>query len=752
MIGSIVSNLEVWNALVGEYSLVFIFSFVFLIPIMLIVAFLSIYVIYKKIKSFKSKYEEMQVVHYYIREGSKTFLKRQAKTLIKALLFLFIPVGLSGVAFLDNWILAISLSGIFFILGCFCSILAGYVSMDAATRTNLLVAEASCESQEKGFKYGYLGGMVNGIMNIAMFVLGLWLLFIFTRANVNLLVSFSFGGSISALFTQVGGGIFTKAADIGCDLVGKIEMDIDEDDARNPAVIADAVGDNVGDCAGRGSDLFESALSNTIGGMIIGLAIYAYTGNPIFIISDITLLSSGVFAAIISYFFLDANFEDEPIKAVWRVFFIATGINIGILTLLNFLLFGNNGYILLLCMVMGLLASLISIISTIYYTDIKYRPTRTIAKSSKKGPAINIITGLATGYGAIFYPLLAFIASISISYVLGYIFGQVYFDQLLLEGIIISIPVSRFAFIFAIWGINMASVASDTMISTILSFDTFGPIVDNAGCITGMANFGKKKKLHNYMERLDAIGNTTKAISKGFALVCAGYEGITLYQTFIFDAANLAHTIPSTFSTAMLNNLGDYFQVTNPLVILGLLIGGIIPYIFSSNVMKAVSKGASRIVREIRRQFRVVKGLKEGNTIPDFNRCIDIAEKNALKSMTRPVVIIVLVPLISGILFGPVFVGAVLVGNLIGCLIIGMFMTTAGAAFDNAKKGIESGLFGGKNSPAYKASVIGDTVGDPLKDSAGPSINIELTTINTLAITFLPIFLVTGWGWFLFPF
>ncbi|MFX0100381.1 MAG: sodium-translocating pyrophosphatase [Candidatus Hodarchaeota archaeon] len=725
-------------------------TFYFLIPITLACSFVVVLFIFNKIRKYELKFEQMHEIHERIEKGAQTYLKRQSKTLFTIILILFVPVGLTGMNFLKNQVLAVIITGVCFCLGSLSSMMAAFLSMDAATRTNVLVAEISATNPNKGFRFGFYGGLVNGILNIAMFLTGLWILFMVTGGNVYLIVGYSFGGSITALLCQVGGGVYTKSADMGADLVGKFEIGMDEDDPRNPAVIADAVGDNVGDCAGRGADLFESALSNTIGGMVLGVIIFTISGNPIFIISDITLLCSGVFSAMLSSQFLKYHKETNPSRVVWIIFFISTIFNFGVLYLLNLLLFGKEGYLLFLCCMTGLFSSLLSIIATLYYTDVNYKPTHSIAEASQQGAGVSVVAGLATGYEATIIPLVGFGISIITSYAFGYQFGRLYALELGIDPIAEETFFNFFCFVFAIWGINMASVSSDTMISTILSFDTFGPIVDNAEAIASMAKDETTPGLMIVLEHLDATGNTTKAISKGFALVCAGYEGITLFLTFVIDTETLAGVSYGTYMS--------YFLITNPLIVFGLLIGCLLPYLFASQIMKAVGKGASEMVHEVRRQFQEIPGLKEGTATADFNKCVDISTKFALRAIAKPVFIIVVIPVISGILLGPIFVGSLLIGNLIGCLIVGLFMSLTGAAFDNAKKGIESGMFGGKGTHAHKASIIGDVIGDPLKDSAGPSMNIEITTINTLALTFLPLFVTMGlyglfpWLWAMFPF
>ncbi len=374
--------------------------------------------------------------------------------------------------------------------------------------------------------------------------------------------------------------------------------------------------------------------------------------------------------------------------------------------------------------------------------------TYSVASASQEGPAINAVAGLSVGIESIALPMVVFGVAIIFSYMFGYWFGDWYYASLE------SPPMDEevFKFMFGVWGIALASVSSDMIISTILSFDTFGPIMDNAAGITQMAKNESPRNIRSILDKLDATGNTTKAIAKGFALVCGGLTSVVMFETFVLDSFALSQELPTLFIFSNPIQVITNLDLTHPLVILGLIIGTMLPFLFASQVMKAVNKGASAMVREVRFQFETIPGLKEGNGLPDYKRCVDISAKNALKTMVFPVILIIAVPIIFGICFGPFAHGGFLLGNLMGCLIVGLFMTLGGASFDNAKKAIEGGLFGGKGTPTHKAAIIGDTIGDPLKDSAGPSMNIQITLINSISLTFLPTFIITGWVWFLVPF
>ena len=734
---------------------VFFLCLFIIIPGCLICAFISLLFIFRKINSLEKKTVRMREISSYIQKGSSVYLKQQSKMLFIVLAILFVPVGLTGIMFLDNPIMAFFIVGIIFLVGAISSLFAGYIGMRAATKANILVIEASMEDPHEGFKIAYYGGMITGILNISMFVLGIWLILIITNMNIYLMISYDFGASVAALLAQVGGGIFTKSADMGADLVGKYEMNIKEDDPSNPAIIADLVGDNVGDCAGRGADLFESASSDAIGGMILGLALFLFIGDPIFIISDLTLIALGMFSLYFTRLFLKIDFEN-PSKSIWRVFIATTVFNVVILLVMNLLLFGNLGIFLFFASIIGLIAVFIAIVFIIYHTSIDYKHTKNIAEASQDGPSINIISGLSSGFSSIFVPLLIFALAVLGAYCFGYIFGSLYYNEVMgsqprdIFGNKINIVI--FLIAFGIWGVNMASVSSDIIISTILSFDTFGPIVDNSAGIAELGEDEAPPELKENLDKLDAVGNTTKAVAKGFALICGGLSSIVMFFAFLLSTHTLAGTLPSFIPSDKLSNIFQNIELYNPLILMGLIIGFTLPVVFSAMILKAVKQGSMNVVKEVRRQYNEIPGLREGKTKPDYDACINISARNALRRMMQPVLIIIFITIFTGILFGPMVIAGLLIGNLIGCLVFGLFMSIGGASFDNAKKGIEAGLYGGKGSKAHKAAIIGDTVGDPLKDTAGPSMNILITTVNTMAITFLPIFIMTGFLYVLFPF
>jgi len=738
-------------------NLVFYILLYYFVPIGLCISFIIVgYVIYKIIKLHKKvKFEALKEISEYIHRGSRTYLRNQLRSLITIIGILFIPVGLNGIEYLENPYISVIIAALVFMIGSLSSYVASYIGMYSATRTNILVVDLVNEDPNKGFRIAYLSGMITGILNISLLILGIWLIFIISNGDVYLMIPYDFGASTAALLAQVGGGIYTKSADIGADLVGKFDLGINEDDPRNAGIIADLVGDNVGDCAGRGADLFESESSDAIGGMVLGLLIFIFIGNPIFIIVNMMLILFGLFSLYFSTLFLKIDFNNTS-KSIWRVFNSSIIFNLVSLVFINILFFGIEGIVLFISSSFGLTSSLITIIFTIYYTNIEHKPTKRIAELSKSSPSLNIIGGIQVGLDAVFIPILIFVFSLILTFIFGHKFGSILIE---LNGLptfdLLGNPINKnyLLLAFGIWGVNMASVSSDTIISTILAFDTFGPITDNAAGIVELSTNGNATNLKYNLDRLDAVGNTTKAIAKGFALICGGLSSIVIFFSFLLSIPNLSSQLSNKFiNDITLINIIENLDIVKPLVILGFCVGCSIPVIFSAMILKAVQEGAESIISEIKRQFDEIPGLKDGlnGVKPDYNKCIDISSRNALNHMIKPVLTVISIVIISGILFGPIVVGSLLIGNLASSLIFGFFMSIAGGSLDNAKKGIESGLFGGKNSYAHKSAIIGDTVGDPLKDVAGPSMNIIITTINNLALTFLPIFIMTGFLWPLF--
>jgi len=617
--------------------------------------------------------KRMKEVASYIKEGASAFLKRETITITYVIIIFSLLLG-----YFLGWQI-----GLGFLIGSYLSLFSAFVGMKIATSANVRTTNAARKSARKAMKIAFLGGSVTGLSIIGTSVLGISILYILF-GDPRLLVGFGFGASLAALFAQLGGGIYTKAADIGADLVGKVEKKIPEDDPRNPAVIADLVGDNVGDCAGRGADLFESFSDNIIGVMILGLAFMNLYGMKA-IFFPLIVQGFGIIATLIGIAFMRE----------WKNPFI--GINIplivtAIIELIGFYaisVYYMNDIGLFYCLTLGLITSVIVALVVQYYTGINHKPVQEIAKSAQSGAAIDVLSGIAYGLESSIFPILIIAVTILISY-----------------------------FIKGIYGIAAATVGILATTGIIMASDTFGPIADNADGIAEMANVKTKGT-----ETLDAIGNMTKAITKGYAMSCALLSALVL----IFAYATEAHLAT--------------IDIFKPVVLTGLFIGAGLPFLFSGLAIKAVGRSAYEIVKEVRRQFREIKGLLQGKAKADYGRCVDITTKNALREMILPTLISVIFPILVGFLLGIESLGAYLASVTVSSALLALFMYNSGGALDNAKKYIEDGHFGGKGTEAHAASVIGDTVGDPLKDTAGPSLHILIKLQNIIALTLLPLFI-----------
>ena len=644
--------------------------------------------------------EKMREIYLAIKEGSKAYLKRQFKTvgMISAVLMvvLYLAFDLGRFPF----------TSLAFILGVLCSFTAGYLSMEVATEANSRTAYASLSSLDRTLKIAFYGGMVMGLFNVGLSLLGVTALFLLFGGNPNLIVGYGFGASFAALFAQLGGGIYTKAADIGADLVGKVEAGIPEDDPRNPAVIADNVGDNVGDVAGRGADLFESMSGENIAAMLIGFVLYTYTNNFFFVIFPLLARAVGIFATILGVPIVRGREgEFDPFTPLR---------NAAILTAI----LGSVGFYFLVVNTIksihlffagltGIVASFFIIVITDYYTSRNYRPVLSIAESSKTGAATNILTGYAVGLESTAFPVITIAAALLISYYFGLNFAE-------------TVGISKH--LGGVYGTGIATMGMLSIAGIILGLDGFGPIVDNAAGIIEMSGIEDEKSKR--IERFDAVGNTTKALTKGYAMAAAGIAALLLFQAYL-EVAGISQV-----------------NLIIPEIIVGLFIGALVPFLFTSFAIKAVSKAAFRIIEEVRRQFREIKGLMEGKAKPNYSRCVDICTIAAQKGMIIPGMVALLTPILLGIILGVYAVGAFLIGAIISGYILAMQMNTGGAAWDNAKKYIEEGNLGGKGSEAHKAAVIGDTIGDPFKDTAGPSLNILIKLMSTISLVFVPLFLL----------
>ena len=695
-----------------------------LAPVAGVVAIITSLLLMRKITKMSPGGPKAVEVGEAIRVGAYAFLKRQYKTIayITAILFVILWVALG-----PNTAVA-------FLVGAVASVAAGYIAMDNATRANVRTVAAAKKSAEAALKTAFYGGATMGMAVVGLSLLGVSFLFLIYggyhalfgavsvadaanlgRTAASGIVGMGFGASLIALFAQLGGGIYTKAADIGADLVGKVEVGIPEDDPRNPACIADNVGDNVGDSAGRGADLFESATGENIGGMVIGglitIAVGQATGqyNMIFLIFPLIARALGIFATLVGMPFVKLNEKESkhPMKALRKGLLVTTIVSVVLFGLVSVFLLGN--LYLYYCLLAGLAASVAIDYITDYYTGRDRTPVRRIAQASETGSATNIITGLAVGLETTALPIIALV----IALITSYFFGTQFAVQIGID-----------PFIGGIYGTTLATMGMLAVMGMVLALDGFGPIADNAA---GIAEMSGEKGAEETMEALDAVGNTTKALTKGFALGSALLAAQLLFQTYSQEV------------TAQLN-LTLAIDISKPVVLIAAFIGAMLPFLFSSQAISAVGKAASEMVAEVRRQFREKPGILQGTEKPDYGKAVDISTKSALKGMVLPGVVVLIVPIIIGVLMGPGAVAALVIGATLTAVPLALLMNTGGGAWDNAKKHIEAGNLGGKNSPAHQAAVVGDTVGDPLKDTAGPSLHVLIKLLSTLSIVFIPLF------------
>lgn len=636
--------------------------------------------------------DRMKEISSYIQEGAMAFLSREYKTLIifAVVLFAILCLGI-------NW-----QTGVCFAVGAIFSASAGYFGMKVATQANVRTANAAKESgMNKALEVAFSGGSVMGMVVVGLGLLGagaLWMIF----KNPEYLTGFGLGASSIALFGRVGGGIYTKAADVGADLVGKVEAGIPEDDPRNPAVIADNVGDNVGDVAGMGADLFESYVGSIVSAITLGAIAFSEGGRGI--LFALLLPAVGILASIIGTLFVRSKEGGNPQKALNMGTYVSSAIVVIAAFFLSNSVLGDVrpfGSI-----VIGLAVGLIIAKITEYYTSGDYKPVQGIADQSETGPATTIISGLSVGMQSTAFPIIVLaIGIIGAYYVAGFSGGSMDSVQ-------------------GLYGIALAAVGMLSTTGMTVAVDAYGPIADNAGGIAEMCEL--PEEVREITDKLDSVGNTTAAIGKGFAIGSAALTALALFASYT-QAVGITQ-----------------INLTDPMVIAGLFIGGMLPFLFSAITMSAVGKAAFSMIEEVRRQFREKPGIMKGTEKPDYKRCVDISTAAALKEMVIPGLLAVVVPLIVGLLLGKEALGGLLAGGLVTGVLMAVMMANAGGAWDNAKKYIESGTHGGKGSEAHKAAVVGDTVGDPFKDTSGPSINILIKLMTIVALVFAPLIVQYG--------
>ena len=674
---------------------------------------------------------EMQKISNAIRQGAEAFLRRQYTTIVSLAVALAVVIYLGYAFGKGDPALALRMT-ISFVVGALCSLAAGFCGMWVSIRANIRVASAARKDLNQALKIALHGGAVTGLGVVALSLLGVGGLFwIFNGlANPKLIpfqiVAFGFGASFVALFAQLGGGIYTKAADVGADLVGKVEAGIPEDDPRNPAVIADLVGDNVGDCAGRGADLFESTAAENIGAMILGIALY-----PIFgvkgIMFPLVARAFGLIASIVGVLIVRVKGDEDPMRSLNRGYGVTTLLAMGgFLAAVHLLLKGN--WMLFSAGIVGIVTAYLFVWITQYYTEYKYRPVLSIAESAKTGAATVIITGMSVALECTALPVLVISGAILGSYYLGVNAGLPGVD-----------PIAA--------GFYGTAIATMGMLSTcayVLAMDTFGPITDNAGGIIEMSQ--QPEEVRKRTDRLDAVGNTTKALTKGYAIGSAALAAFLLFT---------AYTDAVKEHLAKLGHMVKEFTIDigNVPIFVAALLGAALVFLFCALAIRAVGRAAQTVIEEVRRQFKANPGIMEGTSDPDYGTCVDIVTRGALKAMVLPGLLPVVGPVAVGLIFrsfgvtaaglpmGAVAVAAFLMVGTIAGILMALMMNNGGGAWDNAKKFIETGAFGGKGSDVHKATVVGDTVGDPFKDTAGPSLHVLIKLLSTITLVAAPLFI-----------
>ncbi len=711
---------------------------------------------------------EMERIGDMILEGALAFLRRQYTTIGIIAVITAVVVGvlvglLEGEKGLidsdtgEQLVSAVGIAwrtGVAFLVGAFCSAVSGYIGMYVSVKSNVRCAAAARSSLNGAITVALRGGAVSGFLIVALSLIGVAVMYYAYGGADNphiaphTIVGFGFGASFVALFAQLGGGIYTKAADMGADLVGKVEAGIPEDDPRNAAVIADLVGDNVGDCAGRGADLFESTAAENIGAMILGIVLYLVTGEAVFVLFPLVVRSFGIFASMVGVMLVKAREDENPMNALNRGYFISIGLSVVGLIVAVLVMLGSEYAWLIGAGLIGLAASVAIVFITQYYTEPGHRPVDEIAEASRTGPATNIVSGTAVG----FETTLATAFSIGLALLLAYWMGE---QAIASAGLAAEAADKGYT-----WhgggGVFGTAVATMGMLMTcpfVLTMDTFGPITDNANGVVEMSGEGGSARA--ITDRLDAVGNTTKALTKGFAMVSAGLAAFLLFQAYMERVTLLRLPEGFTLLTVPKEDFFDTVNIASVEVFVGALAAVMLVFLFSSMAIRAVGKAAGKVIEEVRRQFRENPGIMDGTARPDYGGCVDITARAGLKQMVVPSLLVVAMPVLIGVIFNQIesydaaqAVAAFLMVGTIGGILLASFFNNGGGAWDNAKKLIESGEMKdengetiGKGTEAHSAAVVGDTVGDPFKDTAGPSLHVVVKLLSTITLVLCPLWI-----------
>ncbi|MCQ6963313.1 sodium-translocating pyrophosphatase [Methanolobus chelungpuianus] len=667
-------------------------SLIYLAPLAGLISLLFAGIFARSILKEDAGNQRMQEIAGAIQEGAMAYLNRQYKTIavvaviLAALIFFLLEDGTK---------IAVG-----FLAGAISSALAGYIGMNVSVRANVRTSQAASKGLQKAMSVAFRGGAVTGLAVVGLALLGTSSFYIL-YGDVDLVIGFGFGASLISLFARVGGGIFTKAADVGADLVGKIEAGIPEDDPRNAAVIADNVGDNVGDCAGMGADLFETYVVTVLASMLLGSIIISSYPNAV--LYPLILGAVAIFASIISVFFVKVGSSGNIMNALYKGVAGSAVLSLIAFYFVTTSLMGDMKFYY--AALVGIAIMVLMVVFTEYYTSKSFRPVKLISKASETGAGTNVISGLAMGFESTALPVVAIVIGILASF---FVVGGATDPAV------------------GLYGIAIAAAAMLSTTGIIVALDSYGPITDNAGGIAEMA--GMPSNVRKVTDSLDAVGNTTKAVTKGYAIGSAALGALALF-------ADYRHKVDLS---------GVDLSLDQPVVLVGLFIGGLLPFVFTAVTMQAVGKAAFGIVNEVRRQFREIPGIMEGTAKPEYGKCVDIVTAAAIREMAVPGILAIFVPLIVGLVLGPAALGGLLIGIIVCGLLLALTMDNGGGAWDNAKKLIEDGMYGGKGSNAHKAAVVGDTVGDPFKDTSGPALNALIKVVNMVAILFSALFIGAG--------